>query len=254
MLDLFSDLQNTESVVQALINNGKYLDTDYPAHLHQDGKGIVIEINNGRLYYAPYFFDSKISDETLDYLLSCKDVNWKDYDWHSETNISSLEFDNINWQHDTIKMFGKEHKLPRISAWYGDEDKSYLYSGIQLSPNPWTSKLNWLRDELEIVCKRRFNSVLLNWYRTGEDYISWHADDEPELGTNPMIASINFGESRRFLLRLKKDHSRKIELPLHHGSLFVMAGAIQHHWQHSVPKQKRVKGNRVNLTFRTIFN
>lgn len=96
MLGLFSDLQNTESVVQALINNGKYLDTDYPAHLHQDGKGIVIEINNGRLYYAPYFFDSKISEETLDYLLSCKDVNWKSYDWHSETNISSLEFDHIN--------------------------------------------------------------------------------------------------------------------------------------------------------------
>ena len=94
--------------------------------------------------------------------------------------------------------------------------------------------------------------MLLNWYRSGEDYISWHTDAEKELGVNPLIASINFGESRRFLLRLKEDHDIKIELPLHHGSVLVMAGALQHHWQHSVPKQKKVKSNRINLTFRTI--
>lgn len=254
MLDLFSDSQSNESVIQSFINNGNFLNTSYPAHMHHDGKGIVIEIDHGRLYYAPYFFDQISSDETLDYLLNCRDVNWREHEWHAEPDISSLRFKNINWRHDTIKIFGKEHKLPRISAWYGDNDKSYMYSGIKLSPNPWTSKLNLLRDELEVVCKRHFNSVLLNWYRTGEDYISWHADDEPELGTNPMIASINFGESRRFLLRLKDDHSCKLEIPLHHGSLLVMAGAIQHYWQHSVPKQKRVKGSRLNLTFRTISN
>ncbi|MGP5663045.1 alpha-ketoglutarate-dependent dioxygenase AlkB family protein, partial [Psychrobacter celer] len=99
-----------------------------------------------------------------------------------------------------------------------------------------------------------FNSVLLNWYRSGEDHISWHTDAEPELGKDPMIASINFGESRRFLLRLQDDHKCKIEIPLHHGSVLVMAGALQHHWQHSVPKQKKVKGSRVNMTFRTIYN
>ena len=105
-------------------------------------------------------------------------------------------------------MFGKEHKLPRISAWYSDEDKSYLYSGIQLSPNPWTSKLNWLRDELEIVCKRRFNSVLLNWYRTGEDYISWHADDEPELGiVKELINCYKAKENKRTKYRYNADAS-----------------------------------------------
>ena len=95
---------------------------------------------------------------------------------------------------------------------------------------------------------------MLNWYRSGEDHISWHTDAEPELGKDPMIASINFGESRRFLLRSKDDHTRKLEIPLHHGSVLVMAGALQHHWQHSVPKQKKVKGSRVNMTFRTIYN
>lgn len=114
--------------------------------------------------------------------------------------------------------------------------------------------LHWLRSQLAPICKRQFNSVLLNWYRSGEDYISWHTDAEKELGVNPLIASINFGESRRFLLRLKEDHDIKIELPLHHGSVLVMAGALQHHWQHSVPKQKKVKSNRINLTFRTIVN
>ena len=254
MLDLFSDSQHTGPAVQSLIKNGKYLDTDYPAHMHHDGKGIIIEIDHGRLYYAPYFFGQALSDETLDYFLACEYIDWKTHDWQTELDINSLKFKHINWYHDTIQMFGKKHKLPRISAWYGDNNKSYMYSGIQLNPNKWTNKLNWLRDELETVCKRQFNSVLLNWYRSGEDHISWHTDAEPELGKDPMIASINFGESRRFLLRLQDDHKCKIEIPLHHGSVLVMAGALQHHWQHSVPKQKKVKSSRINMTFRTIYN
>ena len=94
--------------------------------------------------------------------------------------------------------------------------------------------------------------MLLNWYRSGDDHISWHTDAEPELGKNPMIASINFGETRRFLLRRSDDHQQKIEIPLKHGSLLVMSGALQHHWQHSVPKQAKVKNSRLNLTFRVI--
>ena len=102
------------------------------------------------------------------------------------------------------------------------------------------------------ICKREFNSVLLNWYRSGDDHISWHTDAEPELGESPLIASVNFGASRRFLLRRREDRSVKLEIPLQHGSVLVMAGALQHHWQHSVPKQKKVKDSRVNLTFRMI--
>ena len=164
-----------------------------------------------------------------------------------------MPFRHIKWHQDTIIMYSKAHKLPRISAWYGDSDRPYVYSGIHLQPKAWTDRLNALRDELELICKRRFNSVLLNWYRSGEDHISWHTDAEPELGKNPMIASINFGASRRFLLRLKNDHDTKLEIPLHHGSILVMAGELQHHWQHSVPKQTKVKSSRINLTFRTIY-
>lgn len=151
-------------------------------------------------------------------------------------------------------MYGKEHKLPRVSAWYGDNDCPYTYSGIALTPHAWTDELIVLRDELAKICKCQFNSVLLNWYRSGADHISWHTDAEPELGKNPMIASINFGESRRFLLRLKDNHDMKLEIPLHHGSILVMAGELQHHWQHSVPKQAKIKSSRINLTFRSIKN
>ncbi len=202
MTDLFANIEDNQlDNLQKLIVNGKFLNTDYPAHIHKDGKGIVIAITDGRLYYAPHYFDKKTSDKTLDYLLACEGVDWQTHDWHNEMDINQLAFNNIQWHQDSIQMFGKTHKLPRVSAWYGDSDKAYTYSGLQLQPKPWTDKLNWLRDELEIICKRRFNSVLLNWYRDGKDHISWHTDAEPELGVNPMIASINFGESRRFLLR-----------------------------------------------------
>ncbi|MDO4223960.1 MAG: alpha-ketoglutarate-dependent dioxygenase AlkB, partial [Acinetobacter sp.] len=240
--------QNTEQ----LIVNQCFLDTSYPAKMHADGKGIVIDVPFGRLYYAPYYFTTAQSDAYLDYFLACEQINHHQHDWQHEPNINQLAFKNIAWHQDCIQMYGKTHLLPRVSAWYGDEGRPYTYSGITLQPHAWTAELNALRDELEKVCKHRFNSVLLNWYRSGEDYISWHTDAEPELGKNPMIASINFGESRRFLLRLKAQHDVKLEIPLHHGSMLVMAGELQHHWQHSVPKQLKVKNSRVNLTFRTI--
>lgn len=258
MMNLFAHIDNEinkandDGLVTNLLHQNKFINTEYPAYLHEDNKGIVICIPDGKLYYAPQFFAQKSSDDMLAYLLACHEVDWRTYDWQQADNINEMEFKHIKWRQDSISMFGKMHKLPRISAWYGDDDKPYTYSGLQLQPNPWTDRLDWLRDELEVVCKRRFNSVLLNWYRSGEDHISWHTDAEPELGINPMIASINFGESRRFLLRRKDDHQCKLEVPLHHGSVLVMAGAIQHHWQHSVPKQKKVKSSRINLTFRTI--
>ena len=93
--------------------------------------------------------------------------------------------------------------------------------------------------------------MLLNWYRNGEDHLHWHADDEAELGHNPCIASLNFGEARDFLLK-RRDDGNKLCIPLSHGSLLVMRGGLQHHWLHAVPKRKRVQGSRFNLTFRVI--
>lgn len=235
-----------------LIIDGKFQQTQYEAYCHDDGKGIVIVVPYGKLYYAPYYFDHAKSDEFFDYFLACDGIDHHQHDWQNESGINQMSFCHIAWHQDTISMYGKSHLLPRISAWYGDSDKSYTYSGITLQPKAWTAPLEHLIDELELICKRRFNSVLLNWYRTGDDHISWHADDEPELGIRPMIASVNFGASRRFLLRLKEDHATKLEIPLHHGSVLVMAGALQHHWQHSVPKQKKITQSRINLTFRTI--
>ena len=150
-------------------------------------------------------------------------------------------------------MYGKSHTLPRISAWYGDTGKAYKYSGILLHPNPWNSALLWMKQQLATVCDTPFNSVLLNWYRSGQDYISWHTDAEKELGLNPTIASLNFGESRRFLLRRNDDHEDKIEIRLAHGDLLIMYGELQHFWQHSVPKQAKIKDGRLNMTFRHIL-
>ena len=98
----------------------------------------------------------------------------------------------------------------------------------------------------------KFNSVLLNWYRNGNDHLNWHADDEKELGRNPTIASVNFGETRDFIVRRKDDRTRRLVLPLKHGTLLLMRGALQHHWEHSVPKRLEARRSRFNLTFRRI--
>ncbi|PNK59490.1 alpha-ketoglutarate-dependent dioxygenase AlkB family protein [Psychrobacter sp. FDAARGOS_221] len=251
LFDADSEPDLTEPV-SSLIVNGKFRQSNYPAHLHPDGRGVVIDVPEGRLYYAPAYFDTHTSDAYLDALLGCDDIDYKTHDWRADTQPDAHQFRHIDWQQDSISMFGKTHLLPRLTAWYGDEDCHYSYSNIALTPKPWNDLLLSIGEALMPVCQRRFNSVLLNWYRDGRDHMSWHADDEPELGVNPLIASVNFGESRRFLLRRKQDHSCKLEIGLHHGSVLVMAGALQHHWQHSVPKQMRVTGHRVNLTFRTI--
>lgn len=252
-VDFFEAGSARKDAVKSLIIDGRFAGTEFAAHEHDDGKGVVIHVPDGRLYYSPYYFNTATSDAYMDDLLACKNIDYRTYDWRAEKDFNNLKFKNIKWRQDSVEMFGKTHPLPRLSAWHGDSDRPYTYSGITLQPNPWTDTLNSIRDALEPICKRRFNSVLLNWYRDGDDYISWHTDAEPELGTNPLIASVNFGETRRFLIRRKDDHKCKVEILLHHGSVLVMAGALQHHWQHSVPKQKRVKDNRLNLTFRTIY-
>jgi alkylated DNA repair dioxygenase AlkB len=160
---------------------------------------------------------------------------------------------SINWRQDRIKIFGKEVNLPRLTAWYGDENKSYQYSGITMNPDTWTPTLLSIEERIEKFVKIKFNSVLINLYRNGKDYVSWHSDDEPELGKNPIIASVSFGATRRFQLRHKSNKDLDtVEIALTHGSLLIMKGATQHFWKHQVPKTSKVLTERINLTFRVI--
>ena len=159
----------------------------------------------------------------------------------------------INWKQEEIKMYGKVFSVPRKTAWYGYEGFNYTYSGIKCNPDPWTEELLDIKKVIEhFLPEEKFNSVLLNLYRDGNDKVSWHADDETGLGKNPTIASVSLGTTRRFDLKHKEDPEQKLKLELTPGSLVVMKGALQHNWLHQIPVQKRVKEPRINLTFRTI--
>jgi alkylated DNA repair dioxygenase AlkB len=159
----------------------------------------------------------------------------------------------IKWRQDRIKYYGKEIDLPRLTAWYGDSGKSYTYSGIPMNPEPWTPTLLSIKKRIEEVAKVDFNSVLLNLYRNGRDSVSWHSDDEPELGENPVVGSVSFGQTRtlQFRHRIRKDLHR-IDVKLTHGSLLLMKGTTQRFWQHQIPKTTRPLTPRINLTFRVI--
>ena len=159
--------------------------------------------------------------------------------------------DEIAWQQEKMKMYGKELPFPRLTAWYGDAGRTYSFSGLTLKPKPWTDSLRELKNRVEVKTDATFNSVLLNRYRDGNDSISWHQDDEKDLGKDPVIASLNFGATRRFQLRHLQS-KEKINVDLTHGSLFVMLGKLNHHWQHQIPKTKKSVGERINLTFRHI--
>lgn len=156
------------------------------------------------------------------------------------------------WSHETFKMYGKVMPIPRLSAWYGDAGRSYTYSGISMQPRKWTPPLEEMKDALEREVGAAFNSVLLNLYRDGRDSVAWHSDDEAELGPEPVIGSVSLGATRRFQLRHKATAGLRHEMELTHGSLLVMRGPTQRHWQHQVPKTSRSVGPRINLTFRRI--
>ena len=173
---------------------------------------------------------------------------------HKESDRFFLELLNdINWQQDKIRIFGKEVNLPRLTAWYGDSGKSYTYSGITMNPDLWSLNLLAIKERIEETVQVNFNSVLANLYRNGQDYVSWHSDDEKELGKNPTIASVSFGATRRFLLRHRSNKNLEtVDLSLGHGSLLIMKGSTQHYWKHQVPKTAKVKTERINLTFRVV--
>ncbi|MCW8345806.1 alpha-ketoglutarate-dependent dioxygenase AlkB [Vibrio sp. ZSDZ65] len=159
-------------------------------------------------------------------------------------------YHDLTWREDKILMFGKRVTIPRLQAWYGDA--SYQYSNLKLDPLPWIDVLQDLRHRCETVAECPFNSVLANLYRTGQDSNGWHSDNEPELGEQPVIASLSFGATRRFSLKHNAT-KQKVIIDLPAGSLLVMAGELQRHWKHCVPKTARYVDPRINLTFRQIY-
>ena len=161
--------------------------------------------------------------------------------------------DRVPWEVHRIRLFGREHASPRLSCWIGDPEAVYRYSGTVFQPHPWPASLAALRNRLQEAVGARFNSVLANRYRDGRDAMGWHSDNEPELGPTPVIASVSLGATRRFVLRHRGEPSRKVALELAHGSLLVMRGATQRHWQHALPRTAKGVGERVNLTFREIL-
>ena len=211
-----------------------------------------VSVPGGALSFSSDFLPRGTSDEFVRYFQQNRTVGTTNVDWRAVGQPDLVDFENVLWKQEVIKMYGDVHPLPRLTSWYGDSGKSYSYSGITSQPNPWTPKLRDLKLLVEAATMSKFNSVLLNWYRDGSDYLSWHADDEPELGQEPTIASVNFGETRDFVLRRNENHAEKIIVPLGHGSLLVMSGKLQSHWQHSVPKRKKIHASRFNLTFRSI--
>lgn len=161
--------------------------------------------------------------------------------------------DSIKWSQDKMNMFGKVVDLPRLTAWYGDKDATYTYSGIKNTPLPWTNLLIELKNKIEAYSGEDFNSVLLNYYRSEKDHMGWHTDDEKELGLNPTIASLSFGEVRLFEFRHHKDKELpKISIKTECGSLVIMKGETQKYWRHRIAKTSLPMGPRVNLTFRKI--
>ena len=163
--------------------------------------------------------------------------------------------EKVSWRADKIKLYGKEHDVPRLQAWYADEGKSYTYSKIKLNPLPWINPILELKQKIERKTQGHFNSVLINLYRTGEDYVAWHADDEPELGPEPLIASLSLGGVRRFQLKHRYHKEIKpISLDLAPGSLVIMSGALQENWIHRISPTKKEANPRINLTFRKIVN
>lgn len=158
----------------------------------------------------------------------------------------------IPWQQDTITVYGKDHLQPRLTCLFGNEGKPYGYSNIVMQPHHWSPLTIYIKEEVEKICNENFTTVLLNYYRDGKDSNGWHADNEKELGRNPVIASVSFGVERVFQLKHNTIPDAKQNITLQHGSLLLMKGTTQHFWKHQIPKTTKSILGRINLTFRII--
>lgn len=179
---------------------------------------------------------------------------WRRVDFGNESLLLSRLIEETHWKEERATVWGKSHFQPRLVSWHGDADASYTYSGVKLVAMPWTPLLQEIKAKVEVLCDLPFNSVLLNFYRNNRDSMGFHSDDEPELRSQPVIASVSFGEERRFILKHKnRKDIDDVTLPLPSGSLLLMKGDTQRNWKHGIPKETKPCGPRVNLTFRTVF-
>ena len=192
------------------------------------GSSISVDSDFQDFRYFPKYLDNSSADKLLETLL-----------------------ERTQWEREILKIYGKSISAPRLTSWFSDPMVSYRYSGKKRFGKPFTPELFQLRQILNARLNVHFNFVLANFYRDGKDYVGWHADDEPDLGSRPLIASISLGESRRFRVR---HNSRKVteSIDLVHGSLLIMRGQSQSHFKHCLAKTKRLVNSRINLTFRTI--
>ncbi len=203
---------------------------------------------------APLFQDNPDSFESID----LGDVQVHLHTSAFEPSDASAMLQNlaedIPWRQDSLWIAGREIPVPRLQCWMGDAGSLYGYSGMRLEPEPWHRQVQAIRSRVQELSGIQFNSVLLNLYRNGEDSVSWHADDEPELGRDPVIASVSLGAVRRFQLKHRHDRLReKLQIDLPHGSILIMGKGMQNKWLHQVPKQKTINEPRINLTFRQII-
>lgn len=175
-------------------------------------------------------------------------------DWHEKfldgpsADRLMARLQDLPWERRNLRLYGKQVREPRDTVWLGDA--SYRYSGRTNTPHPWPDDLLGLVASVEQATGARYNSCLLNRYQDGKDSIALHADDEPELGPEPTIASLSLGAARRFQIRGTED---RLDLQLTHGSLLCMQAPMQRHYRHGIPKEPKVTGQRINLTFRWIL-
>jgi alkylated DNA repair dioxygenase AlkB len=172
---------------------------------------------------------------------------------HSADAVMKELIEEVPWRAENVVVCGKTYPQPRLTAWYGDNNATYTYSGIHLNPLPWSEILIDIKLRVEAIAAIEFNSVLLNYYRGHRDSMGMHSDDEPELGSQPIIASVSLGEERTFVLKHKNRRDLdSVRLKLASGSLLLMRGETQHCWKHGIEKEKHPCGPRVNLTFRRV--
>ena len=211
-------------MISKIMTRSKIIDANLklPYTKHLMGASSIIEY--------PNFWSKDCADKILNQLLS-----------------------ELSWRTDSITIFGKKIPIPRLQCWMGESHCYYKYSGISMTPLPWTPAMTAIRNRVQQTAGAMFNCVLINQYRNGLDSNGWHADDEKILGNSPVIASASFGATRKFLLKPKNGEKRQSStFLLSHGSLIIMNAGIQEEWLHQIPKEKQVAGVRLNLTFRYI--
>ena len=191
---------------------------------------ILLNLPNAEFIYYPNFFTKEKADLFFETLLK-----------------------DTPWQHDEIFIFGKKIAQPRLTSLYGNEGKPYGYSNIVMHPHPFNSTLTFIKDEIENKVNEKFTTVLLNLYRNEKDSNGWHADNEKELGRDPIIASLSLGEERVFQIKHNSNKEAKRTITLQHGSLLLMKNGAQVHYKHQIPKASKPKNSRINLTFRKIM-